>query len=400
MRHLILVLTLLTFATVVRVVRLDVPSRMVFDEVYYAKAARQYVDHQQITEETTHPPLSKLIIAGGILLFGDEAVGWRVMGAVAGALLVLAIYLLGWELTQSTFVSFFGAVLIALDGLPYVESRIAKPDIFLVLFLVGSYVAFWRYLRQSRAGWLYVSGLAAGMAISTKWLGAAPLGTIPLYVLYLHREGWRIPRRHWLHFGLAYLAVPSAVYLATWIPYFSLGHSLRELLQFQVSMFHFHEALRARHPYQSAWWSWPLLIRPIWYQFEDLRHGLVRGIVAIGNPAVWWMSIPALFSLGWVALRHRDAATTFVLAGFLVSYLPYTVISRPLFLYHMLPVLPFMVLAVAIVAARVRAQLGPAIPLLYLGLVFAWFVAYYPLLSALPISAARLYRLMWFGTWI
>ncbi len=402
MRQVLVVLILLVFATFVRAARLNIPSQMVFDEIYYAKAARQYLDHQQITEETTHPPLSKLIIAVGIKLFGDEAVGWRAMGVVAGVLLVLAIYLLAWEVTRSPFISFFSAMLLALDGLPYVESRIAKPDIFLVLFLLGCYVAFWRYLRHGRVSWLYLSGVAAGMAVSTKWLGVVPLGTIPLYMVFLRKEGWIVPRRHWPHVVLAYGAIPLAVYLATWIPYFALGHSFRDLLQFHVSMFQFHAELRAGHPYQSAWWSWPLLLRPIWYQFEGLRQGFVRGIVAIGNPAVWWVSIPALLYLAWVVfvLRQRDAATTFVLVGFLASYLPYVFISRPLFLYHMLPALPFMILAVGITAARVRAHLGAAIPFLYLVLVLAWFVAYYPLLSALPISAARFYRLMWFGTWI
>lgn len=402
MRQILLLLAILVFATAVRVQRLEIPSRMVFDEIYYAKAANQYLHRQEITEEVTHPPLSKLLIALGMHLFGDRARGWRIMSVVAGVLLVLVTYLLAWELVRSPFVAVASAMLVAVDGLAFVESRIAKPDIFLVLFLVTSYLAFWRYLRRGYPAWLYLSGLAAGMALSTKWTGIAPLGAIPLYLAYVLGQGrWALPgRRFWLHLLLAYGAVPLAVYMATWVPYFTLGHSMREFLQFQRYMFDFHASLRAGHPYQSEWWSWPLLLRPIWYEFEKVQEGFFRGLLAIGNPVLWWGSLAALIYLGREVVQRRDPASAFVVIGFLVSYVPYAFIGRALFLYHMLPALPFMALAASLAASRIRARLGVVIPLLYLTAATAWFVAYYPLLASLPIASARFYRLMWFGRWL
>jgi len=293
-------------------------------------------------------------------------------------------------------------MLVGLDGLAFVESRIAKPDIFLVLFLAASYWGFWRYLRRGRPGWLYLSGLAAGAAVATKWTGLAPLGTIPIYLALLYGQGrWSAPHRgHWGHLALAYTLLPAAVYVSTWIPYFALGHSLREWGEFHLFMFRFHAGLTATHPYQSHWWSWPLLLRPIWYEFEEVRQGVFRGVLAIGNPVFWWASLPALTYLGWEAARRRDPTAAFIVTGFLVSYVPYAFIGRALFLYHMLPAVPFMAMATAVVLARVRARLGAPIPLLYLAVVAAWFVAYYPVLAALPIEAARFYRLMWMGTWL
>jgi dolichyl-phosphate-mannose--protein O-mannosyl transferase len=165
-------------------------------------------------------------------------------------------------------------------------------------------------------------------------------------------------------------------------------------------MFRFHAGLTAGHPYQSQWWSWPLLLRPIWYEFEQVPTGFYRGVLAIGNPALWWAAIPAMIYLARSALRARDPVATFIVTGFLVSYLPYIFIGRALFLYHMLPAVPFMAIATAVAASHLRARLGPAIPLLYLVLAVAWFVSYYPVLAALPIATARFYRLMWFGTWL
>ncbi|MDQ7849203.1 MAG: phospholipid carrier-dependent glycosyltransferase [Armatimonadota bacterium] len=401
MRHTALLVLLVIAASALRVGRLDVPSRMVFDEIYYAKAARQYLHGQEVTEEITHPPLSKLIIALGIRSAGDRPLGWRLAGALAGGLLVLLCALLIAEVLRVPFATLAGALLLAVDGLAFVESRIAKPDIFLALFLVTSYWAFWRYLRRGRPGWAYLSGLAAGMAVATKWTGLAPLAAIPIYlVILLGQDRWTVPRRrHWLHLVVAYTVVPAAVYLAAWTPYL-LGHSPRDLVQFHVFMFRFHAGLTATHPYQSQWWSWPLLLRPIWYEFVEAPPGVYRGVVAIGNPALWWFSLGALVFVAWHAVRTRDPGAVFIVVGFLGSYLPYAFIGRALFLYHMLPALPFMVMATAAVLARLRVTLGPAVPLLYLGVAVAWFAAYYPVLAALPLAPGRFYRLMWLGTWL
>jgi hypothetical protein len=38
--------------------------------------------------------------------------------------------------------------------------------------------------------------------------------------------------------------------------------------------------------------------------------------------------------------------------------------------------------------------------LVFLVLAVGWLVAFYPVLSALPIAAPRYWRLMWFGSWI
>ena len=53
---------------------------MIFDEIYHARTAYENI-HNLSVYEWTHPPLGKLIIALGILLFGMKPFGWRIMGA-------------------------------------------------------------------------------------------------------------------------------------------------------------------------------------------------------------------------------------------------------------------------------------------------------------------------------
>ncbi len=408
---LVLVVGVTLFAGLARIPRLQTPSAMVFDEIYYAKAAEQYLARQEITEERTHPPLSKLIIAAAIVIAGDHAVGWRIASALAGTLLVPVVYALAMLLFQDRFIAAASALLVSLDGLVFVESRIAKPDIFLTLFLFGSFAAFWRYLRgrldepEAPAGrgviWLYVAGVAAGAAMATKWTTVVPLATIPVMLVLL--RGWgriALPRRDLWQIALAFTIVPVAVYMLTYVPYFSLGHNLRDFIALQKSMYQFHASLTASHPYQSAWWSWPLLLRPIWYEYYEAAPQVYRGILAIGNPIIWWAGLLAFVLVAIRAVRHRALPETFLLAGFAISYVQYAFITRALFLYHFLPAVPFLIMGLAEGLARIRARVGVGVVVVYLVLAVGWFVEFYPVLSALPIAAARYWRLMWFGTWI
>ena len=74
--------------------RLEVPPKYMFDEVYHAYTAGQYAagnadaytwDTEAPTDGVAytwnHPPLGMLMMAGGILLWGDEPFGWRFSSA-------------------------------------------------------------------------------------------------------------------------------------------------------------------------------------------------------------------------------------------------------------------------------------------------------------------------------
>lgn len=407
----VLLLVLVAAAALTRFARLGEPPQMIFDEIYYAKAAQQVLAGTEVTEERTHPPLSKLIIAGGIALLGDRAVGWRVASAIAGTLLVPLVYALAWLLFQNHVVASASALMMVLDGLVLVESRIAKPDVFLTLFIVAAYAAFWMFVGASVEGgerlsvgpgrWLAVTGAAVGCAVATKWTAVVPLLTLPAMALLLSRWG-RIAwsrRDLWRAVG-ALVLVPTAVYALSYVPYFRLGHGANDLLALQASMFRFHAGLTEGHPYQSPWWSWPLLIRPIWYDYRQVASHVYRGVVAVGNPVLWWAGVAALVVVAVSAVRTRALPETFLVVGFLLSFLQYTAIRRVLFLYHFLPALPLLFIGLAAVLERLRRQIGPG-PAVALGLLAAvWLAVFYPVLTSVPLPDARILRLMWFGSWI
>ncbi|MDR7537089.1 MAG: phospholipid carrier-dependent glycosyltransferase, partial [Armatimonadota bacterium] len=417
------------------------PAAMIFDEVYYVPAARQVLAGREVTEERTHPPLSKLIIAASIRVAGDRPAGWRLASAAAGALLVAVVYAFARALYADPLVAAAGALLAALDGLVFVESRIAKPDVFLALFVLVAYWAFWRYLgvngepapgtgggstpdavagaaaepgagvaaapahvpapgRGSRA-WLLLAGAAAGCAVATKWTAIPPLaGLAAVFGLAHGRRVLAAARRDaWALVG-ALAVVPVGIYLLAYVPYLRLGHTLGEVIGLQRWMLTFHASLTQSHPYQSAWWSWPLLLRPIWYEYREVAPQVVRGILAIGNPVIWWAALPAGVAAAVVAARSRSLPDAVLLAAFALAYGQYAFISRVLFLYHFLLALPFLLVALARGLGRVRTAAGDGPVLVYLVLAAAWFVAFLPLLAGRPIAVSHYQRLIWFGTWI
>src|SRR5205085_1861094 len=143
-------------------------------------------------------------------------------------------------------------------------------------------------------------------------------------------------------------------------------HSLGDLVAYNRQAYVYHATLTATHPYGSSWFSWPFLYRPVAYYYEyqglgtDAFSGqaLVAGMVNLGNPLIWWLSIPAVLALPYFVLRHRSFPAAVILMGFVTQYLPWSRVTRVIFLYHMFGGLIFMLLALAFVLVRIE-QAGP-----------------------------------------
>jgi len=180
-----LAVALLAFG--LRLYRLDTPERFAFDETYYAKDGWSLLNNGYVagylddvdgnekneidddilaghTEDlwtgdpsmTVHPDVGKWLIALGEKAFGMEPFGWRISAVVAGALMVLVLCRLVRRLTGSTMLGCLAGLLLMLDGMHFVLSRLALLDIFLALFLtcaVHCVVADRQWLRRRLARW-------------------------------------------------------------------------------------------------------------------------------------------------------------------------------------------------------------------------------------------------------
>jgi dolichyl-phosphate-mannose--protein O-mannosyl transferase len=411
-------------AAVLRFVRLGVPSHFIFDEHVYADDGCWYAYHKRaicgVGSEFSkeHPPLGKWIASFGIRGWELNPVGLRLGPAIAGTLAVFLTYVLGRHLLGTTVGATIAASLLAVDFLHFVVSRTAHLDVFVTTFGLSAFVLCKFDLeaaadrngsdRRSRAWfdhrWRIAAGAAGGAAAASKWSGwfiLAAVAGVTIISLYVRDRGAgrglaQLARDDGLSLIVAFFVVPIALYTATYIgvvhgsllawPWES-GSWFRAFAARQRYMYRFHSSLDAVHPSSSPAWTWLMMKRPVAFDFVPGRNAEV---LATGNPFVWWLSIPALV---YVAARIRRAglvsAESFMLVGFLAGYLPWVLVLRrtPSFLYYLLPAVPFMCIAVAYVADRVRAtRSGRGIVAVFAATTVALFAFYYPVLAGVPLS--------------
>ena len=112
----------------------------------------------------------------------------------------------------------------------------------------------------------------------------------------------------------------------------------------------------------------------------------------LGNPWIWWTSLPCVVSLLYFIVRHRSFAASLILLGFMTQYLPWFPITRVLFMYHMFGGLIFMVLALAFVLTYLAEKLprpGPQMLVAgHLAIAVVFFGYFYPVWTAAPISSS------------
>jgi Gpi18-like mannosyltransferase/4-amino-4-deoxy-L-arabinose transferase-like glycosyltransferase len=369
-REVAVLAALTAVAAGIRLYGISHPTDLVFDEVYFVEQARNYLHGQDFMDP--HPPIAKLTIGLGIALFGDHPIGWRVMNAIAGTALVPLMYLLARALFLRPVAAGLAAFLIAIDGLCIVDSRIAVIDIHYVMWAIAAYVALIRLIRARRfeSTWrlLAIGGLI-GLSVGAKlyipfFSFLLVLGALALAARTTARERGSPVLRFVARPVLIVGAMASITYVLSYTPHFLWGwwSSPLDLVKYIViKVPEYQEAVKTMsHPYSSKWWTWPLLLRPVWYYWKDpaADPGTVVGIWGAGNPPVWWASVPALGFAAWIAWRERRAALAFVLAGWAIHLAPWVPISRTLFLYHYFPSFLFALLALAWLLDRLWAGEG------------------------------------------
>ena len=394
-----------------------------FDEVYYAKDGCLYLGKgmtfcgtTQATEQSfVHPPLGKWIIAVGIKVFGFHSFGWRFMAAVFGTAMIPIDFVIGRKLF-GRWGEVVTGLLVATDFLLIVQSRVAMLDIFLSFFVVLGFLFVVlereRVARMRERGggrldlrWRLAAGAAFGAAAAVKWSGVYAFAAAGLFVVF-----WTVgtalaigrsaapgepPRAPGavteLNFTIIAMAIPFvAVYLLSYAVWFYDHHfSMSQFVTLQNDMLQYHLHLTQRHVYASPAWKWPLLWRPVAYYFTG--GAKATHILAVGNPATWWVALAAGVWMVVQAFRYPRTAEgrriagsgagsellvresfsalplpsvrrpsrrsylsavlwapgTLVILAWLLQYLPWANFSRPQFFFYMAPIVPFMMLAVA-----------------------------------------------------
>jgi Gpi18-like mannosyltransferase len=192
-------LTLVSTAT--RYYNLAWPPQMIFDEVYHARTANEYIFGVRPTE-WVHPPLAKLFILIGVQINGMTSYGWRIAPLIAGSLMLPVFYVLARNILNDRRWALVATALLAMDGVYFVQSRTAMTNIFATMFQVATMTAFWLYWKSSSREkplqnqyWLLITGVCLALALATRWTSLWTFGTVWLLLLvrYLLPTIWREP---------------------------------------------------------------------------------------------------------------------------------------------------------------------------------------------------------------
>mgnify|MGYP001599712601 CR=1 FL=1 len=332
----------LGFALLSRLAGLWFPPTFYFDEVYHAFTAKEMLQGNNaawewwntppkgFAYEWTHPPLAKLGMVAGMVILGERPLGWRLPGALLGVGVIFLVYLLGVQLFRNKTVGLLAAAVFALDGLPLVMSRVGMNDTYFLFFALLSVLFF---LKER----YFFSSVFLGLAAASKWttVWVVPLLFV-LMLLFKQKPRWRI---------VWFAVIPPALYLASYIPFFLGGHSVSQFIELQKQMWWYHTNLQASHAYQSSWWTWPLSLRPVWF-FAEGKDGFVSNIFAVGNPFVFWGGIVTMAIAAVAGIRARIYPLLAVVAAWGLLFLPWALSPRVMFLYHYLPAVPFLSLAI------------------------------------------------------
>lgn len=422
-----------------------------FDEVYHPRAAYEYI-HNLRPYEWVHPPLGKILIGLPVMFLGMNTFAYRLMGNIAGIIMIPIMYLIAKKLFNSDKYGLVSAIIMACDGMHFSQTRIATVDSFLVMFMMISYLFMIRYIKlpsdasfKSKLKELFFCGLFMGFAIDTKW--SAMFGAMGLAVIFFFHFFSRIVVKGWKLEDVKtvgccfvfFIVVPAVIYILSYYPFFSCPESevkdMGSFIEHQVGMYTYHSELVAEHPYTSPWYTWPYLQKPVLYYVKYFDDGIHRAAISdIGNPIVWWGGLAGTIymlvsfwtnfvNLICIKLKKMkdkkinnkiekmskesiDVLKTFgvILIMIATTFLCYIFIGRIMFLYHYFITLPFVMLAltglIKFLDSKIKIKGISYVSMLAVAAVIMSFIYFYPIFSGKTVPKEVLEREKWFETWI
>lgn len=389
-----------------------------FDEIYFARSAYEYI-HGIPTNEWVHPPLGKLIMAIPILFLGMSTFAYRLMGNIAGILMIPVIYALAKNIFKNRKWAILAGILMMFDCFHFAQTRMGTVDSFLVLFIMLSALFMYKYIvlennakLKTKLVNLFLSGLFIGCAIATKWTGfyAGLALAIVFFANLIYRNTGKDKVKDKdigkiiLACVIFFVGIPLLIYVLSYllfpIVYPGKIEGISGLFEQTQNMYTYHSTLEATHPFTSEWYTWPAMIKPVWYYVGYFGGGMKGTIVGIGNPAIWWFGIVASIFVLIMALLKRKREDWFILVFILSTWLPYLFIGRIMFMYHYFPTLPFIMLAIVSLIKFITEKIrNNSVYIFYVGVVILLFTYFYPVISGMITTEEYIATIRWLSSW-
>jgi dolichyl-phosphate-mannose-protein mannosyltransferase len=406
---------------------------LVFDEVYYAKYANEYLIGKEFFQ--SHPPLSQYLIAisiwiGSHFTADPETINnltgslrstfsYRWLNALTGSFIPLIVGAITYQLTQRKTVSLIATLLGSLDGLFLVESRYALNNIYLILFgLLGQLFFLLALQKDKKINCLLLSGICFGLSANIKWNGLGFLLGIFIFIgmawlikIFNQEQEkdnlWtKVTNLRLETIFITLIVFPVVTYSLLWIPHLLVNHQYN-FLQVHQAILSFHQRIQGNqsdaHPYCSPWYSWLVMWRPIAYYFQK-DDGKIYDVHAMGNPLLWWLSTGAMLRVCWRLFNRQDRVIAiYILSNYIANLLPWLKISRCTFLYHYMASYTFTWIALAWLLADGLQSSLPSYRItskVAIILIIIAFIYWLPIYLGIPLSLRDYYLRMIFPNWI
>ena len=384
------------------------PAVIYFDEAHYVPAARALLARSGPVN-IEHPLFAKTLIAASIALFGDNALAWRLPSLMFGVASVVGLFWIALLLFKDLRCAVCAGLLLVFNQTLFVQARIAMLEMPMMGCLVLG-LGCWLQAAQPGAHarrWSYAGAGLLGLAVGAKWL-AAPYVLLALAarVWWRWRESGRdraLLTGNILPDAAKLGGVAALVYLATFFPAFFYTHDAmtwRHLFSFQFEMLAEQRLPLAAHPYQSDWWKWPVMARPIWYLF-DQNAGAYHAILLVGNPVIYWggLAMAAFAASGWMMRRDRALMATVGLWVF--SLAVWVVIPKQIGFFYYYNLSGVWLCLVAVAFLRLFDAKKLRLLWWFTALSAAMFVYFYPVIAGDPLPTDDTWtQWMWFKGWL
>ncbi len=415
-----------------------------FDEIYHARTAYEFIN-ALTPYENTHPPLGKILIAIGVLIFGMNPFGWRVVGTLFGVLMLPCIYIFAKKLFKSTPSAFAAIMIFALDFMHFAQTRIATIDVYITFFIILMYYFMYDYTTKSFYDTpfkktlipLGLSGLCMGLGIASKWTGVyAGIGLAIMFFISFGRRIWEYKKvmsskqstkaqrlavanckkyctKTILYCIVFFVIVPVIIYALSYIPFLRAPgmKGIQSIIENQISMYNYHSFLKDTHPFSSQWYQWPIIARPIWYFSTDATQPTRMSIASFGNPFIWWLGLGALVYCVYRLFKNKNYNALFLIIGYFSQYVPWMGVNRVVFIYHYFTCVPFVVLMLTYVindtfvrypynGITLKNNKATVALCIYILVCALAFVSFYPVLSGMEVSSMYINSLRWYPNWI
>ncbi len=185
------------------------PNAPVFDEAYYTQAARDLL--KGVASNIEHPFLGKAWGALGMLIFGDNAFGWRIMIVLFGALTLYTFYHLARRFLPERM-ALLAAAYLGFDHMFFTHSSLFLLEIPALFFAV---LAFKYYFERR----IVLTAIFMGLSILSKETSLFLLFTLILLHLVTARRLSTQGVLKALKFTgvlLATVAIPMQIYISTY----------------------------------------------------------------------------------------------------------------------------------------------------------------------------------------